>query len=289
MILSSLHYNSMVWVNMSEDRSFYAFLGKIDAFDGQYIGGMKGMRRLIEKMGIQKNPAYKALEVGAATGFTSCYVAKEYGCNVTSTDISKELVEKGQSRAKKLGLSNVEFMVADAMNLDFNDGIFDAVYGIATTGVLPDKPRALAEYFRVVKQGGVIGGLDLFMRDEASQEVEAAINLTMGKVVGSGTRVMRLDEWRRLLEESDLGEVEVEVHFEDVFENQGFGLGAVFRYVKLVYYLLMDSWFRSLFFEVMELRKVVSETSGDVFENIGYLLYTGKKRSMQIRESKCNR
>ncbi|MFC1803693.1 class I SAM-dependent methyltransferase [Thermoproteota archaeon] len=262
---------------MSENEGFYTFLGKIDAFDGQYIGGVKGIKKLMEKLNIQKDPDFKVLEVGAATGFTSCYVAKEYGCRVTSTDISEELVEKGRHRAEKLMLSNMEFMVADAMDLDFPDGSFDAVYGIAITGLLPHKLRVLEEYVRVVKPGGVVGGLELFIRDEVTPNVEAAINLTMGKVVGTGTKVMRLDEWRRLFEEIGMGDVEVDASYEDVFESPRFGLNTVLTYFKLVYYLVVNSWFRSLFFEVMELRKSVTVTSGDVFSNIGYLIYTGRK------------
>ena len=262
---------------MSEDEGFYAFLGKIDAYDGQYIGGKKGMNKLIQKLGLLKTLEFKVLEVGAATGYTSRYVAQKYGCSVVSTDISESLVEKGRRKAERLGLGNIEFRVADAMNLDFPDEVFDAVYGIATTGVLPDKTRALSEFLRVVKPGGMVGGLDLFMRDEASPSVEIAINLTMGKVVGSGTRVMRLNDWRGLLEESGLVDVEVETVYEDVLESPEFTLRTFLKYLKLVYYLVADSWFRSLFFEIMELRKVVSETSGDVFNNMGYLIYTGRK------------
>jgi ubiquinone/menaquinone biosynthesis C-methylase UbiE len=262
---------------MAENEGFYTFLGKIDAFDGQYIGGVKGINKLMEKLNIQKDPEFKVLEVGAATGFTSCYVAKEYGCRVTSTDISEELVEKGRHRAEKLRRSNIEFMVADAMDLDFPDSNFDAVYGIAVTGLLPHKLRALEEYIRVVKQGCVVGGLELFIRDEVSPDVEAAINLTMGKVVGTGTIVMRLDEWRRLIEDTGMSDVMVDAYYEDVFENPGFGLRSVFTYFKLIYYLVTNSWFRSLFFEVMELRKSVTKTSGDIFSNIGYLIYTGRK------------
>ena len=54
-------------------------------------------------------------------------------------------------------------------------------------------------------------------------------------------------------------------------------LDTVLRYLKLVYYLITDSWFRSIFFELMDLRKVVAETSGDIFNNVGYQIYTGKK------------
>ena len=262
---------------MPENGSFYDYLGKIDAFNSSYIGGTKGRRKLLDKLSIQRTPEFKVLEVGAATGYTSCHVAKEYGCSVTSTDISEILVEKGRRRAEGLGSHNVKFRVADAMNLDFQDDTFDAVYGIAITGLLPEKLRALREYIRVVKRGGVVGGLELFIRDEASPDVEAAINLTMGKVVGSGTRVLKLDDWRRLIEESGLGDVEIDASYENVFENPGVRLGTVLTYFKLVHYLITDSWFRSMFFEILELRKLVSETSGDMFNNMGYLIYTGRK------------
>ena len=257
---------------------FYDYLGRIGSFNSNYIGGAGGRDRLLGKLGIRRTPEFKVLEVGAATGYTSCHVAREYGCSVTSTDISEVLVEKGRRRAEGLGLGNIEFRVADAMGLEFQDGSFDAVYGIAITGLLPDKLSALSEYARVVRRGGVIGGLELFMRDEATPDLEETINATMGKVVGTGTRVMRLDEWRGLLEESALDDVELDPHYEGVLESPGVGLGTVSTYLKLFYYLVADPSFRSLFFEIMELRKQVSETSGDIFDNMGYLIFTGKKR-----------
>ena len=262
---------------MSEDGSIYEFLGKINAFDTPYIGGMKGIRKLIDKLEIQGTPEFKVLEVGAATGFTSCLIAKEYGCSVTSTDISGVLVGRGRRRAEGLELHNVEFKVADAMNLDFPDDTFDAVFGVAITGVAPDSLRALREYVRVVKPGGVVGGLELFIRDDVSPDLEAILNISVGKIIGSGTKVMKLDEWKRLIGGSGLRDVEFDVSYEDVIENPGMGLGTVLRYLKLVYYLVADSWFRSMFFEVLELRKKLSETSGDVFNNMGYQVYVGKK------------
>ena len=262
---------------MTEDNGFYTFLGKLDAFNGQYICGVKGIMRLLDKMGLQREQEYRVLEVGAATGFISRIVAKEYGCHVTSSDISEELVEKSRLRADVFGLSNMEFKVGDAMNLDFLDESFNAVYSVGTTGILPDTHRALSEYVRVLKKGGVVGGIDLLLRDEVPPEAGEAINIAMEKMVGAGTRVRRLVEWRRLLDETGLVEIEVEPHYDVVFEKQGFGLDTIGTYLKLVYYLVSDSWFRSLFFEVMELRKVVSETSGDVFNNMGYLVYTGRK------------
>ncbi len=262
---------------MSEKISFYDYLGKIGSFNSNYIGGTRGRDRLLEKLCIKSTPNFNVLEVGAATGYTSCHVAQKYGCSVTSTDISEILVEKGRHRAEGLGLENIKFEVANAMSLDFQDESFDAVYGIAITGVLPDKLNAISEYARVAKQGGVIGGLELFIRDEAPPDLEEMINTTMGQVVGTSTRVMRLDEWKGLLEDSTLDDVELDPHYEGVFERPGVRLGTASTYLKLVYYLMADPSFRSLFFEIMELRKQITKTSGDIFDNMGYLIFTGKK------------
>ena len=261
---------------MPED-SFYSFLGKIDAFNGQYIGGTKGMKTLIDRLNIEKNSEFKVLEIGAATGFTSCFVAKEYGCNVTSTDISPVLVEKARQRSERLGLKNMKFRVADAMNLEFPDNSFDRVYGLAITGLLPDKLKALKEYTRVVKPGGIIGGLELFPRNDISPDVDEALREALAKIMGSGEGIHKLTDWEKLFSETELENIEITPYYEDVFENPSFGLDTVITYIKLVYYLITNKWFRKMFGEVMELRKKVSKTSDDIFKNVGYLVYTAKK------------
>ncbi len=68
-------------------------------------------------------------------------------------------------------LQNIEFQVADAMSLPFEDNSFDVVFGIAINALLPDKDKALTEYMRIVKPGGIIGALDLFLKKGAPQEV----------------------------------------------------------------------------------------------------------------------
>jgi protein-L-isoaspartate O-methyltransferase len=72
----------------------YDFLGYIGAFDSPYIGGLDGTLHLIDCLAISHDRDFRVLEVGCASGFTSCMIAKEHGCNVTGIDISKILVSK---------------------------------------------------------------------------------------------------------------------------------------------------------------------------------------------------
>jgi ubiquinone/menaquinone biosynthesis C-methylase UbiE len=66
------------------------------------------------------------------------------------------LLERGQARASADGLA-VQFKEADAENLPFADGAFDAV--LSTFGVMftPNQERAAGELVRVCKSGGMIG------------------------------------------------------------------------------------------------------------------------------------
>src|SRR5215468_1882787 len=97
----------------------------------------------------------KVLDVAAGNGMASLAAARRW-CDVTSTDYVPSLLERGRARAAAEGLS-IEFKVADAEELPFADGSFDAV--ISTFGVMfsPHQDRAAAELLRVSKSGGQIG------------------------------------------------------------------------------------------------------------------------------------
>ena len=77
-------------------------------------------------------------------------------CHVTSTDYVEKLLQRGQARAEAEGLQ-VEFKVADAEQLPFEDGAFDAV--VSTFGVMfaPNQRKAASEMLRVCRSGGRIG------------------------------------------------------------------------------------------------------------------------------------
>src|SRR5437879_6099441 len=97
----------------------------------------------------------KVLDVAAGNGMVSLAAARRW-CDVTSTDYVPALLECGQARAAAEGLS-IEFMEADAENLPFGNGAFDAV--VSTFGVMftPNQAQAAAELLRVCKSGGKIG------------------------------------------------------------------------------------------------------------------------------------
>jgi ubiquinone/menaquinone biosynthesis C-methylase UbiE len=97
----------------------------------------------------------KVLDVAAGNGMVSLAAARRW-CDVISTDYVASLLERGRARALAEGLP-IEFRVADAEALPFDDGAFDTV--VSTFGVMftPNQDRAASELLRVCRSGGQIG------------------------------------------------------------------------------------------------------------------------------------
>jgi SAM-dependent methyltransferase len=97
----------------------------------------------------------QVLDVAAGNGNATLAAARRFA-HVISTDYVPSLLDKGRARAAAEGLA-VEFRLADAEALPFDDGQFDVV--LSTFGVMfaPDQARAARELLRVTRPGGRIG------------------------------------------------------------------------------------------------------------------------------------
>lgn len=108
---------------------------------------------LVEAVGI--GPGDRVLDVAAGSGNISLPAAKT-GATVISSDLTPELLQRSQKRAAKQGLS-LDWREANAEELPFADGEFDAV--ISAIGVMfaSRHQRAADELMRVCRSGGTIG------------------------------------------------------------------------------------------------------------------------------------
>jgi SAM-dependent methyltransferase len=97
----------------------------------------------------------RVLDVAAGNGNATLAFARRW-CSVTSTDYVDALLMRGRARAEAEGLS-ASWELADAEQLPFADGSFDAV--VSTFGVMfaPNQSAAASELVRVCRPGGKIG------------------------------------------------------------------------------------------------------------------------------------
>ncbi|SFH67053.1 class I SAM-dependent methyltransferase [Albimonas pacifica] len=109
--------------------------------------------RLAEAMDLR--PDDRVLDVAAGNGNATLAAARRF-CNVVSTDYVESWLKAGMARAEAERLP-VAFRVADAEDLPFDDGSFDAV--LSTFGVMftADQEAAAGELARVCRPGGRIG------------------------------------------------------------------------------------------------------------------------------------
>ena len=101
-------------------------------------------------------PGETVLDVGCAEGVLSCLLAQK-GAKVVGCDISGFNVTAATEAAEKLGLEKkVEFIVADAENLPFEDESFNVVVASHILEHLPDFQRSISELKRVSKNRVII-------------------------------------------------------------------------------------------------------------------------------------
>ena len=97
----------------------------------------------------------RVLDVAAGNGNATLAAARRFA-EVTSTDYVKALLDKGRTRAAAEDLQ-VDFRIADAENLPFEDGSFDVALSTFGAMFTPDHTRPAREMLRVVRSGGRIG------------------------------------------------------------------------------------------------------------------------------------
>ena len=93
----------------------------------------------------------RILDLAAGTGASSVALARS-GATVVAADFSPGMIAEGRRRHG--GIANLSFVQADATDLPFADGEFDAVtmsFGLRNVN---DPKKALAELLRVTRPGG---------------------------------------------------------------------------------------------------------------------------------------
>src|SRR4029450_10615066 len=123
-----------------------------DQFHG---GGKDATLRLARLAGL--TPGLRVLDVGGGLGGPARTLAVEFGCRVTTIDLTESYVRAAELLTARLGLgAQVTHQVGNALVLPFDDGGFD-VGSTQDTGLdMRDKTRLYAGFHRRLRPGGLI-------------------------------------------------------------------------------------------------------------------------------------
>lgn len=258
---------------MDEHPSFFDFAAEVGLT--KHIGGVAATDALVKLCHIRADTV--VLDVGCGAGLTPCYLAKEYACRLVGVDILERMIEGSSERAGRLGLSDrVEFRVADAQELPFEDNRFDAVITESVTAFPPDKQKAVNEYTRVVKPGGYVGlNESTWLKYPPPPEMLA----WAAQELGANVQALTSDGWTALLDAAGLSLVSAQTfairlqeESRGILQRYGCGglLGVLGRMLRLY---LRSPAYRS-FVKRMQQGSIAPPHLSEYF---GYGLYVGKR------------
>lgn len=132
---------------------------KAKRYDGQHalvtLRSDERGRRMVVEHGVREGD--RVLDAGGGTGNTALKAARVVGPEgrVVLVDLSEGMLEQAREKAREAGLeSRMDFAVGDILDLDYEDGSFDAVLSTYSVCPLYDPAQGVLELYRVLKPGG---------------------------------------------------------------------------------------------------------------------------------------
>ncbi len=132
-------------------------------------------------------PGDTVVDLGSGAGndaFVARALAGETG-KVTGIDFSDIMIEKARSNAAKLGFTNVEFRYGDIENVPVDENSADVVLSNCVLNLVPDKQRAFAEIYRILKPGGHFSISDIVILGNLPGALRKSAEMYAGCVAGA--------------------------------------------------------------------------------------------------------
>lgn len=139
-------------------------------------------------------PGARVLDFGAGT----CWMARLLallGCEVTAADVSGKALELGARLIRSDPLADqlcVQFVTLDGPDLPFEDGTFDRVVCFDALHHVPDQRQTIAEFARVLRDGGVAALHE--PGPKHSQSAQSQYEMRMYDVIEADVHVEQLFE-----------------------------------------------------------------------------------------------
>jgi arsenite methyltransferase len=113
-------------------------------------------------------PGEAVLDLGCGVGFDAFVAAQFVGVEgrVAGVDLSAEMLTVAEAGRIEAGFSQIDFRESVVEALPFPDASFDAALSNGVLNLIPDKPAALREIFRVLKPGGRLQACDMGLAGE---------------------------------------------------------------------------------------------------------------------------
>lgn len=144
-------------------------------------------------------PGDHVLDIGSGSGTDALICARHVGPggHVYGLDLTEEMRTKLHATAAAAGITHLDVLEGDAEAIPLPDGAVDVVTSNGVLNLVPDKARALAEIFRVLKPGGRVQIADIALAKPVSERYRQDPQLWAECVVGAVDETRYLEMLRQ--------------------------------------------------------------------------------------------
>ena len=140
------------------------------------------------------------VDLGSGAG-NDCFVARaetgETG-KVIGIDFTEAMIEKARTNAEKLGFNNVEFRQEDIEKIPMTANVADVVVSNCVMNLVPDKPKAFSEVYRILKPSGHFSISDIVLVGELPEKIKSAAEMYAGCVASA----IQKEDYLKIIENS---------------------------------------------------------------------------------------
>jgi arsenite methyltransferase len=154
-------------------------------------------------------PGERVLDLGSGGGIDVLLSANRVGPTgfVYGVDMTEEMLDLARANATQAGATNVRFIKGTIEDVPLPDEAVDVVISNCVINLSVDKPKVIAEMFRVLAPGGRIGVSDVVAEDHVTPNQRAERGSWVGCIAGGLSRGEYLQEL------ADAGFVDASVRF----------------------------------------------------------------------------
>lgn len=149
-------------------------------------------------MGQLIQPGHTVLDIGSGSGTDVLLASRLVGATgkVYGLDMTDAMLNKLRDNIVKMDVKNVEPIQGNAEHIPLPDAIVDVVTSNGVLNLVPDKPTAFAEIFRVLRPGGAIQISDIVLGRTISESSRQNPRLWAECIVGAAQEAEYLQMFR---------------------------------------------------------------------------------------------
>lgn len=150
-------------------------------------------------------PGETVVDLGSGGGLDVFLAAQKVGPTgrAIGIDMTPDMIERARRGAQQAGLANVEFHLAEIESLPLASDSVDCVISNCVLNLVPDKSRAFAEIFRVLKPGGRLAASDIALKLPLPAEVSENLLAYVGCISGA----ILIDDYRQQLQDAGFQDI----------------------------------------------------------------------------------